>query len=466
VSTALEPYAGPQPNGIVRYLGSGVAVDIRLDTGRGRARVAQYAMRMAASEHAVSARLYGVEADGTANDLGAIDVGPHSTTRALVPLPRAERARYEHVYLELVGQDLHLLVEAPHLIGARPNRLLRTAVALAAVTVGAIGGAALTFALPQTPAFAVPSSAIAGALVRVPYTTHGIGSWSYLARADDGSELGGGPLPRARGEIAFALPPNIANEKVTVLVRGRSMFGLREHEASFSVTPAPVLTMAAPVARIGAFTARRERLGDVETILASYLAVGNGGQLSIVDPNGKLVARAAFTHTGTQRVTLPASVARAALSVRLDVRRGASLASAAVGLPAALPGLVAPRVPQIADAGGPLVATPRAADALPEAVTPADDRSTAAGDPFIVVGTPRAGEALRLAIHRNFPGMQIRLEDDAGTVLDQITVGAGTSAVALRLPGALVARTYYVNCTYGSENGEEVVVRSIRVAAR
>jgi hypothetical protein len=465
VSTAIEPYKGPQPKEVVRYLGGGVAVDIRLDSGRRRARAAQYAMRLAASEHAVSARLYGVERDGSSRVLGGIEVGPYSTGSAMVPLPRAERAHYKHVYVELLGQDLHLLVEAPQLGGTRPNRLLRTAVALGAVTIAALGGAALTFVLPQTPAFAVPSSASAGTLARVPYATHGIGTWSYLARAADGSELGEGPLPRTRGEIAFALPPKVANQKVTVLVRGRSMFGVREREASFPVTPAPVLAIAAPIARVGSLTARRERLGNVETILASYLAVGNGGQLSIVDPNGKLVARAAFTHTGTQRVTLPASVANAALNVRLDVRRGASLASAAVGLPALAAPILSDVVPMV-DAGQTLVAAAPGPDEVPEAVTPADDRSTAADDPFVVVGTPRAGQVLRLAIRRNFPGMQIRLEDDAGTVLDQTTVPAGASAVALRLPGALTPRTYYVNCTYGSQNGEEVVVRSVRVAAR
>lgn len=476
MSAALVPSREERrSSSLVRYLSGGVAVDIRLsaDARKGGMR---YSMRLAAAKTSVAVRLYGVEGNGATTDLGALDVAPFSIGRSMVPLQRAERRRYESVFLELVGDDLHLVVEAPRTPERRSWRVLYTFVTLAATGLAAVGGAALAVVLPQPPAFSVPSTTTAGVTVRLPYTTHGIARWSYVASLNDGSELAAGPLERNRGEIALVLPPRLANNTVTVHVRGTGVFGVLDRVASFPVTPiVPVRGVIPSIARIGALTARRERFGDVETVLASYLAVGNSGQLLLLDQSGKVVARAPFTHAGTQRLTVPASAASSALTARLDVRLGSSLARAAVGLPAAF----VPAVPS-----GPLVAgssivapsgalapgaagdgSPTNAEA-PEAVTPAGDSSTSADDPFVVVGIPLAGQPIRLAIRHNFPGMQLRLEDDAGTVIDQITVGSGASAVSLRAPGASVARTYYITGTYGSENGQEVVVRSVRVSAR
>ena len=475
MTAALVPYREERRSGsLVRYLSGGVAVDIRLsaDSRKGGVR---YSMRLAAAKTAVAVRLYGVEENGATSDLGALDVAPFSIGRSIVPLQRAERRRYESVFLELVGDDLHLVVEAPRAPERRSRRVLYTFMALAATGLAAVGGAALAVVLPQPPAFSVPSTTTAGVTVRVPYTTHGIARWSYAASLNDGSELAAGPLERDRGEIALALPPRLANNTVTVHVRGTGIFGVLDRVASFPVTPVPAVRGVIPsIARVGAFTARRERLGNAETVLASYLAVGSAGQLSLLDHSGKVVARAPFSHAGTQRLTVPASAASSVLTARLDVRLGTSLASAAVGLPAAAAAAVPPGAPAtqnpLATAAPAAVATagqgsPAIAEA-PEAVTPAGDSSSSADDPFVVVGIPLAGQPIRLAIRHNFPGMQLRLEDDAGTVIDEVTVGSSTSAVSLRAPSATTARTYYISGTYGSDSGQEVVVRSVRVSAR
>jgi hypothetical protein len=470
VTAALVPYREERRSGsLVRYLSGGVAVDIRVSAD-GRKGALRYSMRLAAAKTAVAVRLYGVEANGDTADLGALDVAPFSIGRSSVPLPRSERSRYESVYLELVGDDLHLVVEAPKAPKPRSRPLLSIAVMLAASGVAAVGGGALAFALPQPPAFSVPSTTTAGVTVRLPYTTHGIASWSFAASLDDGSALAAGPLKGNRGEIALALPPRLANRTVTVHMRGSGIFGVLDRVASFPVTPVPPARDAIPsIARVGAMTARRERLGEVETVLASYLAVASSGKLSLLDRSGKVVATAPFSHGGTQRLTVPSSAASSALSARLDVRLGSTVASAMVGLPAA--SLSTPvQAPTVAQASAvvppPLVeAPPQTADA-PEAVTPADDKSTVADDPFVVLGTPVAGQPVRLAIRHNFPGMQLRLEDDAGTVIDEAAVASSATSVVLHAPAATTARTYYITATYGSESGQEVVVRSVRVSAR
>jgi hypothetical protein len=152
---------------------------------------------------------------------------------------------------------------------------------------------------------------------------------------------------------------------------------------------------------------------------------------------------------------------------------GSSLASAAVGLPAAsvpgvLQGSLGAQNPIVAPGVTPLTAAeaPPSISQAPEAVTPAGDRLTSADDPFVVVGIPLASQPIRLAIRHNFPGMRLRLEDDAGTVIDEVAVAPSATALSLRTPAATTARTYYITSTYGSQNGQEVVVRSVRVSAR
>ncbi|HTJ26148.1 MAG TPA: hypothetical protein VMA36_08285 [Candidatus Limnocylindria bacterium] len=461
MTAAIVPYGGTSPSrGIVRYLSGGVAVDIRLEKARRGGANVNYAMRLASAEQAVSARLYGMRRDGTEVDLGAMDVAPFSIGQAVIPIGTARRP-FEHVYLELVGEDLQLALEAPQ--ARRPTRRgPAVAVLLFAGALAATGGAGLTFALPQPPAFAVPSTATAGTVARIPYTTHGFAATSYVARAGDDPPFAAGPVPQARGEIALALPPEMADKTVTIQLRTAGWYGPLDREASFRVVqPAAVRMLTPVIARVGALSARRERIGDAETVLASYLAVADDGHLSVLDQHGKVVAQAPFSRGGTQRIALPAKVAALPLELRLDVRRGASSASAAVSLPAqgarALPPAVAPVVST--------VARPPSVDDAPEAVTSADDVTVSADDPFVVVGAPVGGRTMTLSIRRNLPAMQLRLEDETGTVLDQVNVGATDRTAALHAPAATTTRTYYVTCTYGADGGQEVVVRSVRVAA-
>jgi hypothetical protein len=467
MSTAIVPYDDAvAPRGIVRYLGGGVGVDIRLEQTERRSADRQYSMRLVSAACAISARLYGVKRDGTEVDLAAIDVAPYSVGRAAVPLVRSRRP-FEHVYIELTGEDLQLSLEAPQL-ASPARRRFPIAALLAAGTVAAAAGAGLTLALPQTPAFAVPATATAGTVAHIPYTTHGLAATSFVARVGGDSPFAGGRLVQARGEIALALPATAADKKVTVELTTAGWYGPLTHAASFSVAARAAMPS---IARVGALSARRERIGGTETILASYLAVADDGHVSVLDRHGKLVARAPFTRTGTQRITLPPHAAAAALDVRLNVRRGASSASASVSLPAAAVATVPRRVAtaQVAAAAvAPAVSTVAAApsnDDVPEAVTPANDGSVAADDPFVIVGQPAAGQRMTVSIRRNLPAMQLRLEDETGTVLDQVNVGAADRTVMLRVPGATMTRTYYVTCMYGAEGGQEVVVRSVRVPA-
>jgi hypothetical protein len=460
---AIEPYRGSSGGKLVQYVHDGVAADVLLRRVDRRNRTAAYEIRLVTQRSDLTARLVGVDPRGTAVELGVVVVGSGSigASRFSVPLPGKGRG-FTDVYLELRADDLMLNVAAPAPPPKTGHRAFRIGMALVALGATAAAGSGLAFALPDTPSLAAPSRAVAGEFVHLGYATRGFGSSRYVVTSDDGSTVAAADLHAPHGEIAFALPASSAHHNVSVALSTTGVFGTIVRNAAIAVV-APPPTRTGSVARVAAFSARREMYGNGESILASYLAVADDGELTVRDRAGHVVARAPFARRGTDRIAIPDAVQSQPLSVRLDVRYGASRAMAMVDTqPISDPqSIIDSAVP-----AAPVTQPAPAADEVPEAVVPVDDQSSASGDePFSIAGTPTAGHPLKISIRRFVSGMRFRLADDAGLVIDEVAVTDSSRIVSLRTPPSLDARTYYLTCSYGSGAGEETLVRSVRVAA-
>lgn len=453
--TAILPYGSRDAAPLVHLAAHGIAADVSLS------RNSRYDLRLAAEFDEVSARLVGTTRTGEIVDLGELSVPPGSAGASRFPLAVRSRAPIEHVYLEIAGGGLRLRVEAP----PPPRRRvfgplsLRIAAGSAGV-VCVVAGALLAVAVPQAPTLVTPGFAVAGEVARLGYATHGFGTASFRATSEDGRPLGAGVLNEASGEIAVAIPRSSAHRRVKVALRVRGPLRDVSRTVSFAVVAPPSrIAPALSLARIAAFSVRRDRDGANGGILASYLAVADRGVLTVSDDHGRALARAPFSHTGTQRLALPAGSDAGALVARLDVRRDGTAATASMVLPAApVPAAIAP------------LAAPDDGPAVNEAPASVDDPGTTAtssgGDPIAIVGKAVAGRPFTVAIRTAATAMRLRLEDDAANAVAETAVRPGARSVSLVAPASTVARTYYLTCSYSNGTSQEAIVRSVRVAPR
>ena len=458
--TAIVPARRHDEGNLVRFAHRDVAADVRLDED-GRGRPGSYVIRMAASEQPARGRLIAVRSSGDIVELGSLDVAANSVGAsrfALLPL----RTAFTGVFLEIRCGEMMLRVAAPDLPAARNalrGVLVGGAIAAAGVALGT-AGAVVSAMLPQTPVIAIPARVFAGEVATLPYETHGPGTTRVTATVDDRTMFDSGPLNAMRGEIALPVPAGAARKRVSILVEKTNALGRAARTAAFVAVPMPPPVHAVTsVARIVTLSARRESGPAGESVLASYLAVGDGGALSVTDSRGNIVARAPFTRRGTQRLTLPAAVVLEPVAVRLSVERDGQRATAGVDLPPASAPAAAPVVAAGANA---------AADELPASVDAADERPAVGAkgsDIFAVAGRAIAGRPFTVLLSTPAAAMRMRLEDDAGSALEDVAVPDGARTITLTAPAG-PARTYFLACSYGRGNAQEVVVRSLRVFDR
>lgn len=219
---------------------------------------------------------------------------------------------------------------------------------------------------------------------------------------------------------------------------------------------APQAGVAAPPfvpapARIISLAVRRDTSVDGETVLASYMAVGDKGSFALVDSAGKVVASAPFTHIGTTRLAVAPKFRTKPLVARLVVHRGSTSAVASVST---LPTIVAGAVP---DDGS-----------VPEAVTPLDPVSVRSAFTGIMgaESRPVAGHLLKVRLIPNLDLPHIELQDASGATLAERDMPTGTTTLTLPLPAAAAAQTYYLSLRYVKDGAEETIVRTIVAAAR
>jgi hypothetical protein len=453
-STAIEPYRPAPVAGTFRYATAEVLADIRLDGVDRRTRSATYELAVASRNgQPLRARLMGISGgQKQTHQLGSIEVTPNSAGRAriIVPLPRGGN-ELERVYLQVDGDDLVFLGEAP---APTLHRSSGGAIGLTLIVCGGLslllGGGALL--MPQTPAVASPPSIAVGTVTHIGYATRGYGKREYRVLAADGAVLASAALPQERGDFSFEAPRGSAHTSMHVLVRVSGPLGDREREVIVPVVDAPKIA-AAKIARIVSLSARRER--DVfgrDSVVVSYLAVGEAGTVNLLDLGGRIVASGPFAHIGTNRLVVAAGLSAQPLVARVAVRRDLTRATATVDVPPA--GVFERKAPVMpADVPSDTQA--------PEAVTPLES-----GDSGLVTieGSAIAGHNLALRVPLGLRSMHVELQDDQGQSFAASDVATATGRVTLPVPFATMRKTFYVVLRYlNADNGEETVVRSVVV---
>jgi hypothetical protein len=223
-----------------------------------------------------------------------------------------------------------------------------------------------------------------------------------------------------------------------------------------AVVPKPIV-LNAP-ARILSFAARRDDApGGGETVLASYLAVGERGTITLLDASGTIVSSAAFSRVGTVRLPVPPAYRALPMTAQITVHKGESKAVSSVAL---APNAVKTPVPSPSpDAAN------DAADAPGEAVTPVDSSSSAGSGGIVAVeGNAIAGHPLRLRFEPQPAAMHVELQDETGVTLAESEIAPRTMHAALPLPVATVRTTYLLALHYTRDGGEETVIRTVVAA--
>lgn len=188
----------------------------------------------------------------------------------------------------------------------------------------------------------------------------------------------------------------------------------------------------------------------METVLASYMAVGDKGSFALVGSRGKVIAAAPFTHVGTSRLSLAPAYRATPIVARLTVHRGSTSAMASIAiLPTQFAG--AP------DDGS-----------VPEAVTPIAPVSARIAFTGIVGAEGRAvaGGLLNVRLMPNLRLPHLELQDASGATLAERDIPSGATTLRLPLPSAPEAETYYLVLRYMRNGAEETIVRTIVAAAR
>jgi hypothetical protein len=460
--SAIEPYRPAPLAGTFRYATTDVLADVRIVGVERRRHCVTYEMAVVnRKDQPVRARLMGYVGNGkTPRELGSIEVAADSAGRAriIVPLPR-RGGELERVHVQLDGDNLLFVGEAPApTLRHRPG----AAVGLTLVACGILSilATAATLLIPQTPAVASPATVVDGTVTHIGYATMGYGQRDYSVWAADGTVLASALLPQSRGDFSFAVPPHSAPTSLHVLVRVSGLLGNRQREITL-----PVVAAAAPtvekVARIVSLSAHRgpDAFGR-DSVVISYLAVGDGGIVDLTDPAGRIVASAPFAHTGTNRLVLARGWAAQPLVARVAVRRDLTRATAAVELPPSI--LIDGQPLEPSGQGGPVTPADAPFDTqAPEAVTPLESAS----DGLVAIeGRAVAGRTLSLRLLARMRSLHVELQGEQGQPLVANDVAPDASRAVLPLPPATVRRTYYLVLRYvNADNAEETVVRSVIV---
>ena len=219
--------------------------------------------------------------------------------------------------------------------------------------------------------------------------------------------------------------------------------------AANPVVVAAAVPVAAP-ARVLSFSARRDFGAGGETMLASYLAVGDRGTVALLAPSGKVVASAPFVHVGTSRLAIAEAYRTTPLLAKLIIHRGTTKAIASVVVPPGfLPAFA--RIPVVTSPG--MVTQNRPGSAQTSGIVG-------------VQGPAIAGRELTVRLEAQSTPVHVELQDASGGMIAQRDVAAGTTLFTLALPPAPSAQTYYLVVRYARSSGEETVVQPVTAAPR
>lgn len=268
------------------------------------------------------------------------------------------------------------------------------------------------------------------------------------------------PVSRAGGVLKSATALIVLGIGAAVAGATPLAFAHQPHHAAPALAvaarfPQPKLLAYAAPAGIQSFSATRDAApGGRESVLASYLAIGERGTISLLDAEGTIVSSAPFARVGTVRLPVPRAYHALPMTAQIVVRRGETKAVSRVDVPPlAAPAAASPAPsPSASPRDGD---TPAATAALP-----------ASGDILSIVGAARAGTSLVLRLAPQTTPMRVELEDQSGATIAETQVAAGTARASLPLPAAAKPVTYLIALHYERNGGEETVIRTVVAAPR
>jgi hypothetical protein len=268
-----------------------------------------------------------------------------------------------------------------------------------------------------------------------------------------------GPFKAAGMLLAIGVGASCAGAVPLALARDSNRTAPVHAVAATPRRVAPVSVQATP-ARVISFSARRDAAPDGESVLASYLAVGERGTIALLDPAGTVIASGPFTRVGTIRIPVPRAFRAVPLTAQLTVHRGETKAASGVFVP---PNAVATPLPN----PSPNAAPAAAPDTPAEGITPIDSASAAAAGGIVgVEGHAVAGQPLHLRVTPQTSAMHVELQDETGTTLAETEIAPGARRAALALPPATSRVTYLLALHYTHNGGEETIIRTVNAAPR
>jgi hypothetical protein len=227
------------------------------------------------------------------------------------------------------------------------------------------------------------------------------------------------------------------------------------HVAGAAAFPHPKSFIAVAPASVQSFAARRDATpGGRETVLASYLAVGERGTIALLDGEGTVIASAPFTRVGTVRLPVPPAYRMLPMTAQITVHRGATKAVSSVAVP---PNALATPSPSPSPSPEPAA----------EAVTPIDSASSGvSGGIMAIEGHAVAGRPLHLRLAAQTSPVRIELEDETGAAITETQLPPGATHASLPLPASPDRATYLIALHYTRDGGEETVIRTIAASPR
>lgn len=467
MTRTLAPVFTPSPSPTITVLEiatGGVVCDIRLHMAKRDTATAIYDVALAnATDVDVSCRLIATDFGGANElDLGEIEIARLSVGRSRFIVPADERRPPERIFVQITGEGLSLRSEA-----RLPPLPRKRSFPVASIFLGiAIAGTSLLSAA----AYGRPTIALAVArdvrpgTIHATYALHASTRTRYRAYADDGTTIAQGIVTGSSGDLAIPLPANAAGKHYRIGLDATGPFGRASAESEINVGAVSQRPVPSD-ARIISLSAHREIYDGQTSLIVSYLAIADGGNVTVLDARGASIATAPFTHGGTTRISLPESTSMHELRAVLHVGREKTNATSTVEVPPeSVPAPNRATSPRDAIVAG----SPLPPILPPEAILPnADERTTAsAGDPFTVNTRVVGGIGVDITIVRRLPQMRLALEDEMGTTLDERDVSDDARTVRLSVPRVSHIEVYYVTCTFVRASSQETIVRSLRVFPR
>lgn len=438
----------------MQTVNGGVSAVFALEAFDPRLGMAIYSLQvMNYTTRTLACRVWAIAASGKATLAYPVlvNVPPDSSLETEIPVLPATLPRFQRALVEVAGEGVHCLVEAPAPVAPPPQRSDRYAPVAAAflagmTLLGTVAG--IRSATPRIEALALPPQTLVGTTVRAEYAAGGSGTLSYSVVAPDGSTLQGGTLPARAGSIPIAIPAATQTGAYTVEMVMNGPFGrVNETRVLNTLIDKP---RAAAIENIAVHPVSA-RAG--QTVNVSYSATGDGGYVRLVGGNGTIWGQHPFSRRGQTSFVVPPVAAGAQLQVHLHVTKGNSTAQSVAGL-------VVAGSPHGPVSAGPSVQLVGSDD--PNAV-PGATSNDSNGTFDVLNKTVNSGGAIAVKILSPRNGMRVSLMDTQSHEISGLDVGADATVITLHAPSVQVPTRYVVEASFTDGFGQETVVQSVTV---